>query len=284
MRSGSGTIVGEEAVTLHSKASKAGFATAVVLLGCLPLAAHSRSAPHLEAGKWRSIFNGRSLDGWTPKIAGHPLGENYRDTFIVKDGAIRVSYAGYDRFNAQFGHLIYRTPLKAYRLRLSYRLLDPGVPDAPKWARSNSGVMFFGQAPETMTLAQQFPVSIEFQILGKDGDGPRPTGSVCTPGTNIYFDGVMAKPHCTVSNGPTIPNGTWTRLELEVRPNGDVVQRINGAEVLHYGRPELDPREPDAQPLIAQRSGQLALTEGYISLQSEGHPIEFKDIEVLELR
>jgi hypothetical protein len=94
----------------------------------------------------------------------------------------------------------------------------------------------------------------------------------------------MAKPHCTVSNGPTIPNGTWTRLELEVRPNGDVVQRINNVDVLHYGRPELDPREPDAQPLIAQRGGQLALTEGYISLQSEGHPIEFKNIEVQELR
>lgn len=271
-------------MTLHSKASKAGFVGAAVLLAGLPLAAHSQSAPHFEAGKWRSIFNGRSLEGWTPKIAGHPLGENYRDTFIVKDGAIRVSYAGYDRFNAQFGHLIYRTPLKAYRLRLRYRMLDPGVPDAPKWARSNSGVMFFGQAPEAMTLAQQFPVSIEFQILGKDGDGPRPTGSVCTPGTNIYFDGVMAKPHCTVSNGPTIPNGTWTRLELEVRPNGDVVQRINNVDVLHYGRPELDPREPDAQPLIAQRGGQLALTEGYISLQSEGHPIEFKNIEVQELR
>ena len=271
-------------MTFQAKASKAGLVGAAALLACLPLAAHSRSAPHLEAGKWRSIFNGRSLDGWTPKIVGHPLGENYRDTFVVRDGAIRVSYAGYDRFNGQFGHLIYRTPLKAYRLRLSYRILDPGAPDAPKWARSNSGVMFFGQAPETMTLNQSFPVSIEFQILGKDGDGPRPTGSVCTPGTNIYFDGVMAKPHCTVSNGPTIPNGTWTRLELEVRPNGDVVQRINGVDVLHYGRPELDPREPDAQPLIAQRGGELALSEGYISLQSEGHPIEFKNIEVQELR
>lgn len=267
-------------MTFHAKASKAGFVGAAALFACLPLAAHSQPAPHLEAGKWRSIFNGRSLDGWTPKIAGHPLGENYRDTFVVKDGSIRVSYAGYDRFNGQFGHLIYRTPLKAYRLRLSYRMLDPGVPDAPTWARSNSGVMFFGQAPETMTLAQQFPVSIEFQILGKDGDGPRPTGSVCTPGTNIYFDGVMAKPHCTVSSGPTIPNGTWTRLELEVRPNGDVVQRINGVEVLHYGRPELDPRDTDAKPLIAARNGTLGLTEGYISLQSEGHPIEFKDIEV----
>ena len=236
-----------------------------------------------KAQAWRPIFDGRSLNGWVPKIAGHALGENWRDTFVVKDGAIRVSYVGYDRFNSQFGHLIYTTPLKAYRLRLSYRMLDPGVPTAPAWARSNSGVMFFGQAPETMTRDQQFPVSIEFQILGKDGDAPRPTGSVCTPGTNILLDGVQAKAHCTISHGPTIANGTWTRLELDVRPDGEVIQRINGVEVLRYSRPELDPRDPDARPLIAARGGALALTQGYVSLQSEGHPIEFKDIEVQEI-
>jgi hypothetical protein len=259
-------------VARHPKALDAGLLAAAVLFA---------GSAHAQA--WRPIFDGRSLKGWIPKIAGHPLGENWRDTFMVRDEAIRVSYAGYDRFNGQFGHLIYKTPLKAYRLRLSYRLLDPGMPDAPAWARSNSGVMFFGQAPETMTRDQQFPVSIEFQILGKEGEAPRPTGSVCTPGTNIAFDGVVAKAHCTTSHGPTIANGTWIRLELEVRPDGEVIQRIDGAEVLRYSRPELDPKDPDARPLIAARGGRLGLTEGYISLQSEGHPIEFKDIAVQEI-
>lgn len=264
----------------HPAASTMALVGAVLLFAGAPTAGSAVPKPQ----PWRPIFNGRSLDGWVPKIAGHPLGDNYRDTFVVDHGSIRVSYAGYDRFNSQFGHLIYRTPLKAYRLRLNYRVLDPGVPDAPAWARSNSGVMIFGQAPETMTLAQSFPVSIEFQILGKEGDGPRPTGSVCSPGTNITIDGVVAKAHCTISTGPTIANGTWTRLELEVLPDGKVSQRINGVEVMHYDHPELDPRDPDAKPLIAARGGQLGLTEGYISLQSEGHPIEFKDIEVQEIR
>jgi len=259
-------------------------ATRGALIAAAALLAAASLGPSAQAeGRWRPIFDGRSLDGWVPKITGHPLGDNYRETFVVTDGAIRVSYAGYDRFNGQFGHLIYRTPLKAYRLRLSYRLLDPGVPDTPKWARSNSGVMFHGQAPETMTLNQPFPVSVEFQILGKDGEGARPTGSVCTPGTNIVIEGVMAKAHCTVSAGPTIPNGTWTRLELEVRPDGEVIQRINGVDVMHYSHVELDPRDPDAQPLIARRGGPLGLSEGYVSLQSEGHPIEFKDIQVQEI-
>jgi hypothetical protein len=253
-------------------------------LAAAALLAVASPAPSAWAeAHWRPIFDGHTLAGWTPKIAGHALGDNYRDTLIVKDGAIRVSYAGYDRFNGQFGHLIYRTPLKAYRLRLSYRMLDPGMPDAPTWARSNSGVMFDGQAPETMALNQPFPVSVEFQILGRDGAGVRPTGSVCTPGTNIVIDGAMAKAHCTVSSGPTIPNGTWTRLELEVRPDGQVIQRINGVDVLRYSHVELDPRDADAKPLIASRNGVLALSGGYVSLQSEGHPIEFKDIEVQDI-
>jgi hypothetical protein len=255
----------------------------LLVLACGPLPAAAKSPADGKPGAWKRIFDGRSLAGWIPKIAGRPLGDNYRQTFLVENGAIRVSYAGYDRFAGQFGHLIYQTPLKAYRLRLRYRVLEPGMADAPAWAHGNSGVMFHGQAPQTMTLNQQFPVSVEFQILGKEGDGPRPTGSVCSPGTNIAFDGVTASAHCNTSHGPTIPNGTWTRLELEVRPDREVVHRINGVEVLSYGRLELDPRDPDARPLIAARAGELALSEGYLALQSEGQPIEFKDIEVQEI-
>ena len=263
-------------MTRCHNALKAGLIAAAIAAASVHAAA--------AAEPWRRIFDGHSLKGWIPKIARHPLGDNYKETFVADHGAIRVSYAGYDRFAAQFGHLMYQTPLKAYRLRLRYRVLPSTLPDIPGWAHSNSGVMFMGQAPETMTLNQSFPVSLEFQILGPDGPGPRPTGSVCTPGTNIFFDGVMAVPHCTTSHGPTIPDGTWVKLELEVLPTGEITQRINGAEVLHYARPELDPRDADARPLIAARGGNLTLTEGYISLQSEGHPVEFKDIEIQQIR
>lgn len=257
------------------------------LSACLALAGGAQAgAETVKAGPWRPIFDGRTLDGWTPKIAGHPAGDNYRQTFVVADGAIRVSYAGYERFDGEFGHLFYKTPFKAYRLRLSYRFLDPGVPGTPKWARSNSGVMFHSQSPQSMTLGQSFPVSVEFQILGRDGDAPRPTGAVCTPGVDITFDGVLAKDHCTPpANGPTIPNGTWTQLELDVMPNGEVFQKINGATVHHYAGLTFDAKDtvaPGAQDYLAARGGK-PITEGYIALQSEGHPVEFKDIEVQEL-
>ncbi len=259
-----------------------------VLASCLPLGLVVQArAEEVKAGPWRSLFDGRTLDGWTPKIAKHAVGENYRQTFVVDQGAIRVSYAGYDTLNGQFGHLFYKTPFKAYRLRFTYRFLtEGGLADTPAWARSNSGVMFHSQSPESMTVEQPFPVSVEFQLLGKDGDAPRPTGAVCTPGITITFDGVKAKEHCTPSaNAPTIPDGTWTKVELEVRPNGEVFQRIDGVVVHRYAGLTLDPDDTvagGAKPYILARGAQ-PVTEGYIALQSEGHPIEFKDIEIQEL-
>jgi len=262
--------------------------TAGALSACLALCAGAQAgAETVKAGPWRPLFDGRTLEGWTPKVAKHPAGENYHQTFMVDHGVIRVSYAGYDKLDGQFGHLFYKTPFKAYRLRLTYRFLtDGGLPDTPTWARSNSGIMFDSQSPESMTVEQPFPVSIEFQLLGKDGDAPRPTGAVCTPGTNITFDGVTAKDHCTPpANAPTVPNGTWVKAELEVLPNGEISQKINGVVVHHYANVTLDPDDTvagGAKPYILARGAQ-PVTEGYIALQSEGHPIEFKDIEIQEL-
>ena len=246
------------------------------------------AGPAGAAERWKPLFDGKTLNGWTPKIVGSPLGDNARDTFVVKDGAITVSYAGYDRFQNRFGHLFYKTPFKAYRLKLKYKVLEPPLPDTPGWARGNSGVMFLSQSPESMTLNQPFPVSVEFQILGADGPGPRPTGNVCTPGVSITLNGTKQPVHCSNSSGPTIPNGTWVDLELEVARNGVITEKINGAVVHTYSDVALDAADPmmaaDAKRLIEARSGRLPVTEGWIALQSEGHPIAFKDIAILELK
>ncbi len=256
------------------------------LIGALVLSL--AGSPAEADARWRSIFDGKSLKGWTPKIVGHPAGDNFQNTFIVKDGAIQVSYAEYQRFQARFGHLFYKTPFKAYRLRFNYRVLEPSLPDTPGWARGNSGVMFHSQSAASMTLSQAFPVSVEFQILGADGPNPRPTGAVCTPGVSITIDGKRQPIHCTNSSGPTIPNGTWTALELEVLPDGQITEKINGVVVHRYADVALDAADPmaaaDARRLIAERGGVLPVREGYIALQSEGHPIEFKDIEIQLIR
>ena len=76
---------------------------AAVLTACGALAAAlPAQGAEAQAGAWKSLFDGASLDGWIPKIAGHPAGENYQQTFVARDGAIAVSYAGYDRFKNRF--------------------------------------------------------------------------------------------------------------------------------------------------------------------------------------
>lgn len=241
-----------------------------------------RPAPPAKTETWRAIFDGKTLSGWTPKITGSPLGADPLDTFTVKDGAIRVSYDRYDRFAGRFGHLAYRIPASSYRLRFEYRFYGTYLPDVEGWQHANSGIMFHGQAPETMARDQKFPVSLEFQLNGADGEKPRPSGNLCTPGTNVVIDGKLETEHCIRSKGPTLPNGRWIRAELQVR-DGIATHFIEGAPVLSYGGLQLDPADPEARPLIERAGGALALPGGYLYLQSEGHPIEFRKIELMTL-
>ncbi len=249
------------------------------LLGLTLLA----SAPIAQAkdAPWQTLFNGRDLSGWTPKIVGHKAGDNFANTFRVSDGLIRVSYDGYDgQFKNRFGHLFYKMPYRHFRLKLTYRFMPTHLPDTPEWAFSNSGIMFWGQTPQSMALDQDFPVSIEFQLRGRVDDKPRPDGSVCTPGTTIDYQGKRDLRHCIESSSPTIADGQWVKAELEVLPAGDIIHKINGQEVIRYRGVEYDPADPTAKPLIDANGGSLVVSGGTISLQSEGHPVEFKDIRI----
>ena len=67
-----------------------------------------------EAQEWKPLFNGKNLDGWTPKIRGYDLGENFGDTFRVEDGLLKVRYDAYDQFNERFGHLFYEREYSHY--------------------------------------------------------------------------------------------------------------------------------------------------------------------------
>ena len=60
-----------------------------------------------ENDEWIPLFDGESLSGWEMKIAGYELNNNYRNTFSVKNGAIRVSYKDYDSFDDRFGHIFF---------------------------------------------------------------------------------------------------------------------------------------------------------------------------------
>ncbi len=233
---------------------------------------------------WVSLFNGKNLDGWTPKVAGHACGENPHDTFKVDDGIIKVSYEGYGKFDQQYGHLFTNIAYSRYLLRMEYRFTGTMMADAPSYVNLNSGVMIHSQSPQSMALDQGFPVSLEFQFLADEGKGKRSTGNVCTPGTNLEIDGKLVTQHIVESSAPTFPADEWVKIEIEVRGNDEVIHRVNGKEVLRYQKPQLDPegRIVSAAGLL-QAGAPVQLEFGYIALQAEGQPVWFRNIELKSL-
>jgi hypothetical protein len=232
--------------------------------------------------EWVSLFDGKTLEGWTAKIKGHDLGDNFANTFRVVDGKIQVSYDGYGgKFEGRFGHLFYKSPYSDYMLRLEYRFIGKQLPDGPGWAYKNSGIMIHGQDPKTMGKDQDFPVSAEVQLLGGDDTGERHTGNLCTPGTNVVMDGKLVLQHCFDSTSPTFRGEVWVKVEVEAHGNGTIIHRIDGKEVIRYEKVQLDDRDADAKKLI--KDGNLMVSGGSISLQSESHPVEFRNIEIRKL-
>lgn len=235
-----------------------------------------------KENRWSSLFNGKNLDGWIIKIAGHDLNENYKNTFRVEDGVLKVAYDQYEKFNGEFGHLFYKDQFSHYRLRVEYRFVGEQVSGGPDWAFRNSGVMLHGQAPASMTKEQAFPVSIEAQFLGGNGKDERPTGNLCTPGTHVVMNGELITRHCTNSRSKTFHGDQWVTMEVEVRGDSTIKHFINGELVLEYEKPQLDDGDPDGQKLII--NGEKMIREGYIALQAESHPIEFRKVEILVLK
>jgi len=232
--------------------------------------------------EWISLFNGRDLEGWVPKFAGSEAGVNYKDTFRVEDGVLKVRYDGYEKFDGEFGHLFYREPFDRYVLRVEYRFVGEQTPGGPSWAFRNSGVMFHSQSPESMGLDQSFPVSIEAQFLGGNGTDPRPTANLCTPGTNVVIDGELVTRHCTESSSGTFHGDVWVTVELEVDGSGAIRHIVDGRTVLAYEKPQLDPDDPEGRRLVGE--GGLLLGSGYIALQAESHPLEFRKVEIRPLK
>lgn len=255
--------------------------------GCVVLALiaatllRAADSPVVPAG-WISLFNGRNLDGWTVKIAKHPLGENYADTFRVEDGVIKVSYDKYGKFDEQFGHLYSNLPYSHYILRLEYRFTGQPMTDAPIWANYNSGVMIHSQSPLTMTVEQAWPASLEFQFLcvGAKPNAGVKTGNVCTPGTNLSLGGQVVTDHIIPTKvGALSPMDEWVAVEVEVHGNEEVIYRVNGVEVNRYQHPQLDPRDKDAQKLLAA-GAPLQLSSGHLALQAESQPVWFRGIMI----
>ena len=228
---------------------------------------------------WIQLFNGRDFTGWDIKITGSPLNVNYKNTFRVEEGVLKVSYEEYEKFNNEFGHIFYNKPFSSYKLRIEYRFTGDQVTGGPSWAFRNSGVMLHSQSAASMNLNQDFPVSIEAQFLGGDGVSERTTGNVCTPGTHIVINDQLITQHCTNSVSRTYHGDVWVHAEFVVLGDSIIHHIIEGDTVLTYSKPQIGGDLPEGFPLA---EGTL-LKGGYICLQAESHPVEFRKVELLDL-
>jgi hypothetical protein len=253
-----------------------------VALGVLSSCVFAQAPPQPGPADWLQLFNGKNLDGWKAKISGHALGDNFANTFRVENVVLKVAYDGYQRFDAKFGHLFYQQPFSHYVLAVEYRFIGEQAPEGPSWAIRNSGVMLHSQPPETMTKDQDFPISIEVQFLGGRGSGERPTANLCTPGTHVVREGRLFTPHCFSSTSKTYHGDQWVRVEVMVLGDSVIRHKAEGVTVLSYEMPQIGGGSVSRFDPAAKPDGTL-LASGYIALQSESHPIEFRKVELLNL-
>jgi len=231
---------------------------------------------------WIQLFNGKDLNDWHVKINGYELDDNFGNTFYVEDGLMKVKYDEYDKFDNRFGHIFYKKPYSYYKIAVEYRFVGEQAPEGPAWAYRNSGIMVHGQPPHTMEKDQNFPISVEVQLLGGNGEDKRPTANVCSPGTEIKMKGEMVKDHCVNSKSKTYHGDQWVRLEVVVMGDAFLSHIMEGEEVIYYTEPQIGGGTVSNFNEAIKKDGKL-LTGGYISLQSESHPIEFRKVELLEL-
>lgn len=251
--------------------------TAIFVLLSLYGMAQKKVARH----GWIQLFNGKDIKNWDVKIKGHPLNVNFGNTFRVMDGKLTVSYDQYTDWNEQYGHIFYKQKYSAYLLLLEYRFTGEQIKGGAGWANRNSGAMLHSQPASTMKINQDFPVSLEQQLLGGDGKNKRSTGNLCTPGTNVILHGKLFKTHCVNSSSKTYHGDQWVRVEALVLGDSIIKHIVERDTVLVYEKPQVDGK--DGLFDSSQYQDKQLLKDGYIALQSESHPIEFRKVELFNL-
>ena len=255
----------------------------ILIVGLIMVSACSSKKVNPDEEDWVQLFNGKDLSGWDFKITKHALNENYNNTVRVEDGVMKVCYDGYDSFDGEFTHIFYQEKFSYYKLRVEYRFTGEQVTGGPGWTIRNSGVMIHSQSAASMGLDQSFPTSIEVQYLGGLSDGnSRSTANLCTPGTNVEMYGDLFRQHCTNSDASTYDGDQWVMVEAVVYGDSTIAHVVEGDTVISYQKPQLDDNDPLYAEML-KHYGSRVISSGYLALQGESHPVEFRKVELLNL-
>jgi hypothetical protein len=232
--------------------------------------------------EWLTLFNGVDLTDWRVKIRGYEVDNNFGSTFRVQDSVLKVVYDEYDSFANRFGHIFYKEKFSHYLISADYRFVGEQAKGGADWATRNSGIMVHGQSPESMGLDQDFPISIEVQLLGGLGNGPRSTANLCTPGTHVVIADTLLTTHCISSSSKTYDGDQWVNVKVLVLGDSLIRHIVEQDTVLEYSKPQIGGEVVSGFDPAVKKDGS-PLTEGYISLQSESHPVEYRNVKLLNL-
>jgi hypothetical protein len=256
-----------------------------VLIALFPVLFLILSSSHHPADReeWISLFNGENLEGWDIKIAGYELNDNFNQTFRVEDGLLKVSYDDYESWNGELGHIFYEEPFSHYKLVVEYRFVGDQAAGGPDWGYRNNGIMMHSQPAESMALYQNFPISVEMQLLGGDGINERTNGNIYTPGTEVKIDGEWRTDNWIEADAGTYHGDQWVRAETVVLGDSLIQHILDDRVVIEYSKPRiggsgLSNYDPDV------KTDGTPLTEGHIALQAESHPTHFRKIKLLNLK
>jgi hypothetical protein len=163
---------------------------------------------------------------------------------------------------------------------VEYRFVGETTVGAPVWGFRDSGVQYHAQAPNSLGLNQPFPVCLEYNLHGGNGKDERPVGEICANGTIVEIDGKKNTSFCTPAMvKKTFHGDQWVTLEIDVQGN-KIKHFVNGEEILHFENPKYNPAHEVGKTFI--KGNDDAVKDGYVSLQSNSHPIDFRKIELME--
>jgi hypothetical protein len=190
------------------------------------------------------LFNGKDLDNWDKVVFEDA---DVDDVFQVEDGLIKV-------LGVPNGYMVTRDSYSDYQLHVEWR-----------WAEepSNSGVLLHVQE----TNLQEFPLCIEAQLMNSNaGDIVMiGQGAGVSVGDSTYLvspGGSRFKVARKFGETSEKPAGEWNAYEITCR--GDQIElKVNG--------------------VLQNKATGSTLESGQIALQSEGSPIEFRNVYLIPL-
>ena len=198
----------------------------------------------------------------------------------MEDGILSTRYDQYDSFRSKFGSLYFNKKFTNYRLKVEYRFVGELTPGAPSWGFRDGGIQYHCQPPATVGLTQSFPVCLEYNLHGGNGKDDRPVGEICASGMYVEINGKRNASYCTPAMVKrTFHGDQWVTAEIEVR-DSVITHFVNGEKILEYKNPRFDPAHAVGKTLII--NGDDKVRSGYISIQSNSHPMDFRKIEIME--